>query len=490
MTATTQSPAPKFPDLLVYRGYAAPVRIEGDVYDVEVEGRIPAGLDGSYIRASADPQYPPLLGTDIFINGDGMIHMVTLDDGHADLKMRYVRTEKFRRERQARRALYGAYRNRYTDLPEVAGADRGTANTSAFWHHGQLYALKEDSRPTRLNPQTLETLGYWDFGGELNSRTFTAHPKIDPETGECIAFSYNSYGKSSDEVELYWITKEGQLTRTEVLKAPYCSMIHDSLVSKNYIVFVICPMINDEERIKRGEPYWHWDSSRRTYIVIIPRKGGVKEARWFTSPVTGMQTHSFNAWEEGSVLHLDHFVTETGWLSLFPDINDPNAREKPPFGERWSFNLAHTEDKFTTRRFIKHIGEMPMIDRRYAMQRTRHFWFGTNNPALGPMLPWGPKGPPFTCLGHLDEANDKLTFYYSGPDSSPEEPVFVPQSKGSAEGEGWLLSMVGRRAQNRTDLVILDALHLDQGPVATIKFPCRLHEGFHGVWVPRDEITT
>ena len=22
------------------------------------------------------------------------------------------------------------------------------------------------------------------------------------------------------------------------------------------------------------------------------------------------------------------------------------------------------------------------------------------------------------------------------------------------------------------------------GPVATVKFPCRVHEGFHGIWVP------
>ena len=483
--ALSAAPAPLFPDLLVYRGYSAPVRIEGDVYDVEVEGQIPAELAGTYYRASADPQYPPLLGQDIFINGDGMIHMVRIENGHADLKMRYVQTEKYKRERQARRALYGAYRNRYTDLPQVAGTDRGTANTSVFWHHHSLYALKEDSRPMQLHPDTLETLGYWDFGGALKSKTFTAHPKVQPETGECIAFSYNPQGISSNEIDIHWISRDGQLTRSETLEAPYCSMVHDCLVSTNYTAFVICPMINDEERIKRGEPYWHWDSSKRTYVVIVPRREGVANARWFTSPITGMQTHSFNAWEEGSKLHLDHFVTETGWLSLFPDINDPSAREKPPFGERWTFDLADPADRFDMQRFIKHIGEMPMIDHRFAMRHTRHFWFGTNNPALGPMLPWGPKGPPFTCLGHLDEQTRKLSFYYSGPDSSPEEPVFVPRAGSIVEGDGWLLAMVGRRAQNRTDLVILDALNLAPGPVATLKFPCRLHEGFHGKWVPR-----
>jgi carotenoid cleavage dioxygenase len=117
------------------------------------------------------------------------------------------------------------------------------------------------------------------------------------------------------------------------------------------------------------------------------------------------------------------------------------------------------------------------------MKRASQFWFGTNNPQLGPMLSCGPKGPPFTSMGHCDEAAETLKFFYAGPDSSPEEPCFVPSGDGRNEGEGWLLSMVGRRAENRTDLVILDALNVDRGPVAVVKFPCRVHEGFHGIGV-------
>ena len=66
----------------------------------------------------------------------------------------------------------------------------------------------------------------------------------------------------------------------------------------------------------------------------------------------------------------------------------------------------------------------------------------------------------------------------------------MPRSTGvgAAEGDGWLLSMVGRRAENRTDLVILDARKLSDGPVATIRFPCRVHEGFHGVFVPAEAL--
>lgn len=109
---------------------------------------------------------------------------------------------------------------------------------------------------------------------------------------------------------------------------------------------------------------------------------------------------------------------------------------------------------------------------------------GTTNHALGPMLELGPKGPPFTCLGHFNDETGELAYFYAGPHSAPEEPLLIPRSPDAPEGDGWLISIVGRRAENRTDLVILNALDIAAGPVATIRIPFRLHEGFHGTWVP------
>ena len=300
-----------------------------------------------------------------------------------------------------------------------------------------------------------------------------------------LAFAYNTPGHSSREIEIYWINRHGVLERTERFDAPYVSMVHDFLVSRNYLAFVFCPMINDWERVQSGEPFFHWDSLLPTMVAIIPRQQGVAGIRWYQAPRTVMQTHSFNAWEEGTQLHLEHFITNSGWLSQFPDIRDPNAKEQPPFAQRWSFDLASPAAEFTIRRMFDHIGEMPVVDPRFLMSRANHYYFGTSNTALGPMLEWGPKGPPFTCLGHYHEPSATLNFYYAGANSAPEEPCFVPKNATAAEGDGWLLTMVGRRSENRTDLVILDSRRLSDGPVATIRFPCRLHEGFHGIWVPR-----
>jgi carotenoid cleavage dioxygenase len=380
--------------------------------------------------------------------------------------------------------LFGAYRNPFTDDPSVSGMDRGTANTSVWWHAGRLFALKEDSPPIEVDPDTLATKSKYNFGARLRSKTFTAHPKRDPRTGEVIACGYNTDGVASRVIQLFYIDADGELTRSESFEAPYASMVHDFHISENYVIFTICPMVCDWERVKAGKPYFHWDGTLPTRIAIIPRApGGTARIRWFTAPAACMQTHTFNAWESENLLHLEHFITATGWLSQFPDINDPAAQEKPPFAYRWTFDLSSPHDTFIVEQLFPQIGEMPMIDPRYLTRQTQHFWFGTTNTSLGPMLEMGPKGPPFTCIGHWHASSKNLDFYYAGADSAPEEPLFVPRSATAAEGEGWLLTMVGRRAENRTDLVILDAQHISHGPVATIRFPLRLHEGFHGTWV-------
>jgi Retinal pigment epithelial membrane protein/Aldehyde dehydrogenase family len=93
------------------------------------------------------------------------------------------------------------------------------------------------------------------------------------------------------------------------------------------------------------------------------------------------------------------------------------------------------------------------------------------NPALGPMPEFGPMGPPFNSIVHRDDHTGVQSGYFVGEEAAPEEPVFVP--RGSGEGEGWLLSLVGRRAENRNDLVVLDA-H-DQDPVpAEVRVPRHL----------------
>lgn len=108
---------------------------------------------------SIAPSWAPLYDDDVFINGDGAIDALRIRDGHADFKQKFVRTEKFLVERAARRAVYGKYRNRHTDDPRVKHRVHSTANTHVVYFEKQLLALKEDSKPYAMDPNSLETKG-------------------------------------------------------------------------------------------------------------------------------------------------------------------------------------------------------------------------------------------------------------------------------------------------------------------------------------------
>jgi carotenoid cleavage dioxygenase len=96
-----------------------------------------------------------------------------------------------------------------------------------------------------LDPATLMPSGpdggYETYGNKLCG-PFTAHPKLDPETGEMVFFGYSAKGRFTKEVSLQADDRNGTITRAEILEGPYPSMIHDFAVTKNWIVLPIFPL--------------------------------------------------------------------------------------------------------------------------------------------------------------------------------------------------------------------------------------------------------
>ena len=58
---------------------------------------------------------------------------------------------------------------------------------------------------------------------------------------------------------------------------------------------------------------------------------------------------------------------------------------------------------------------------------------------------------------HVDGAGERLGQYLLPPGDSISEPVFVARGEDAAEGEGWLLTVVWRAHENRSDLAVFNA---------------------------------
>ncbi len=212
-------------------GNFAPVRSEDD-FELEVVGEFPSDLRGVFYRNGPNPQFEPR-GHYHWFTGDGMIHAFFVEDGKVAYRNRYVRTPKWELEHAAGKALFGGFDPRAAD-PSVMGKDSGVANTNIVWHAGRLLALEEGHKPFELDPASLESRGYVEpYGGRV-----TAHPKIDPETGEMVWFGYSVGAGWFTKTMSYGVTDaKGRVTRRDNFEAPFSSMVHDFLVTRRHALF-------------------------------------------------------------------------------------------------------------------------------------------------------------------------------------------------------------------------------------------------------------
>jgi len=476
-----------FPDNPGFTGTLRPLRLQGDILDMEIEGEIPSELDGAFHRVHPDNQFAPMFDDDQFFNGDGMVSMFRVHGGKVDFRQRYAHTDKWKLENKAGRSLFGQYRNHLTDDPSVAGQIRGTANTNVMVHGGKLYAMKEDSPCLLMDPNTLETFGYTDFDGRQQSKTFCAHPKIDPVTGNMCAFSYMSKGPMTYDMSYMEISPAGELLFEVPFENKYLCMMHDFGITQDYAVFNVMPLITSMERLEKRMPYFGFDPSLPVWLAVVPRKAGAsaKDVRWFKAPANCFTGHVMNAFNDGTKVYFDLPIAAKNSFPFFPDVT--GAPFDPIGGlsylTRWTVDLASNGEEFEqVEKMTSWADEFPRIDDRYAGQAYRHGWmlaFDTGRRYEGPP---GPFVGALNTLCHIDLATGETKSWWPGATSGIQEPCFIPKSADAPEGEGYIVALVDDHVANYSDLCFFDAQRVDEGPIARAKLPIKIRQGLHGNW--------
>jgi len=477
----------QFPDAAEFVGIYRPSRVEAQIAELEVIGEVPKHIKGTFYQVSPDHMYPPMLGTDIFFNGDGMVSAFRFNAGRVSLRRRYVQTDRLKAQLRERRSLNGVYRNVFTNDP-LAARNNGTANTNVIKHAGVLLALKEDSLPYALDPETLETLGTWDFHGQVKSATFTAHPKICPKTGAMLCFAYEAKGDGTRDIAYYEIDAQGKLTRETWFEAPYAAMIHDFAVTEHHVVFPIIPLTVDVERMKRGGQHFQWQPTLPQLFGVLPRNGTATDVRWFTGPADGFQGHTLNAFEKGRRIHVDMPVTGGNIFYFFPQADGfvPPPESLKSSLMRWTFDLDARGGEVVPEALTPFICEFPRCDERFAGRDYTHAFMLAFDPALpydGAAV--GP--PPFQFFNQLARVNVRTgdaQAWFPGDAECFQEPIFVPRCPDAPEGDGHVIALLNHLRDGSAELVVLDSAAITAGPVARIPIPLRMRMSLHGNWSP------
>ena len=454
-------------------GRFAPIHDEIAVDHLDVEGTLPTDLVGSYLRNGPNPMFTPLGSYTYPLEGDGMLHGVWFENGGARYANRFVRTNSLRAEEHAGRALFGGIMTPAFVDPSLLGDDpdpgwpfKLDAFVNVVAHAGRYFALEEGAPCYEVDPVTLDTGGRWDFGGGLPAG-LTAHPKIDPVTGEMIVFRY--------DVEAPFVTWAAIGAGGAVTQPPVAVdgidggfMIHDFAITRRYVVLVVGPLVFDLSLMSGGGSPLAWRPALGTRVALIRRDR--------QGPTVWAHTDAFWAWhyanafDDGDLVRLDLPMTDAPRMALH------GAHLPPPRGGFTRATIDPARATITLDRLDEHLLEFPRIDDRRIGQHHRHLAVAgrSDDPRVKP--------------GEHDQLHqydmEAGTSIRLDTHASIGEAVFAPRAGATDELDGYYLTFATDLEQDRTSLLVIDAADITAGPVATIRMPRRIPNGLHGNWFP------
>jgi carotenoid cleavage dioxygenase len=424
-------------------GNFAPTYDEVTETKLEVTGSIPPELNGRYLRNGANPQTGESAH---WFLGNGMIHGVELNNGKANW-----------------------YRNRYVRTPLLtdAGADplgaalddrsKSLANTHIISHAGKILALEEGHWPFELTSD-LETVGAYNYDGKLETG-MTAHPKICPETGELLFFAY---GMTPPYLTYHRASANGELVQSEQIEVKGATMVHDFNITRNHVIFMDLPLVwNFENAANAGLPI-QWSDEYGARLGVMPRSGSNKDVVWYDIDPCYVY-HPVNAYEDGDDIVID--------VCRLAHSMKPGVKDVPPVLHRWT--IHQNTGKVSESQIDDRAVDFPRVPDAIVGLKHRYGYTAE----FGSGLPTAVAFRKYDMQSGTSEAHQLQNGRVGG------EPVFVPAAGASAEDDGYLLSFVYDPAENKSELVIIDASNVASDPVARVHLPTRVPAGFHGSWV-------
>ncbi|TVS16729.1 MAG: carotenoid oxygenase [Gammaproteobacteria bacterium] len=430
----------------------APVDREITETSLDVIGTLPEELSGRYLRNGPNPVGAVDKDRHHWFTGAGMVHGVRLEQGRACwYRNRWVRNS------ETIKAL--------GEIPSDAPVS-GVNNTHVIGHAGRTWALVEAGTPPVELGYELDTVGVNTFFGTLSDRAFTAHPKIDPDTGDLHAVAYH-WPDFGDHVQYVHVGRDGRVQRTVNVPVPGMPMIHDSSLTEHYVVLFDLPVTVSFDLLGRGMRFpFAWNADYAPRVGLLPRNGEAMDVIWCdVNPCYVF--HPMNAYEDGD----GNVVID---LCRYERMFQRDVQG--PFGD----SLA-TLDRWTVNPRTRVVSETRIDERAQEFPRCHP---GRNGKPYRYGYSVAVEADTFPAINKIDVHTGVVTRVDIGPGRHAGEPYFVPRAGAEDEDDGYLLNYVYDQSRDASELMVLDARTPAEGPIARVLLPARVPYGFHGSWVP------
>jgi carotenoid cleavage dioxygenase-like enzyme len=280
-----------------------------------VEGAVPEGLEGVFVRTGPNP-LPGWKKRYHWFDGHGMLHNIRFKGGKATYTNQFIQTPRFLVEK----GIGKDYFLRFGELIGITGLIKavllnpfkekkhgltsltnGPANTDSIMFNNRFYLLNEGNLPfeAELNDDgTINNIGFSTFDGVLNYPV-SAHPKIDFETNTML---FHSYSADPKLVEKYGPFKVGELLNNGTVRnyhgihKNHTSFAHDMMITQNWMVLYDSSLHFDITKMFEGRNVFTWKEHANMEIILVSRETG--EIKTFDAGSPHVMIHPLNAWEE------------------------------------------------------------------------------------------------------------------------------------------------------------------------------------------------
>ncbi|PPD66809.1 hypothetical protein GOBAR_DD36311 [Gossypium barbadense] len=486
----SQHPLPKAADPRVQiAGNFAPVPEQPVKHRLPVIGTIPDCIQGVYVRNGANPLHEPVAGHHFF-DGDGMVHAVQLKNGSASYACRFTETNRLVQERDLGRPVFP---KAIGELHGHSGIARlllfytrglfglvdpshgtGVANAGLVYFNGHLLAMSEDDLPyhVHITPAgDLETIGRYNFDGQLNS-TMIAHPKVDPQSGEFFALSYDVIQKP--HLKYFRVSPDGKKSPDVEIPVEGPTMIHDFAITENFVVIPDQQVVFKlPEMIHGGSPVVYDKNKMSKFGVLAKNAIDGSEIKWVEAPDC-FCFHLWNAWEEPET---DEIVV-IGSCMTPPDsiFNESDESLKSVLSE---IRLNLKTGKSIAPPYHIGIRTSQLGSRDGEPEFTRR---KTRFAYLALAEPW----PKVSGFAKVDLSTGEVKKYMYGDHRYGGEPLFFPLNLSTNEDDGYILAFVHDEKTWKSELQIVNAMDLQLE--ATVKLPSRVPYGFHGTFISSKDL--
>ncbi|KAJ1697401.1 hypothetical protein LUZ63_005913 [Rhynchospora breviuscula] len=468
--------------------------------DLPVKGYLPECLNGEFVMVGPNPKFAPVAGYNWF-DGDGMIHGMRIKDGKATYVSRYVRTSRLTQEEYFGgtkfikigdlKGFFGLFMVLTQSLRaklkvlDLSYGNGTVGNTALIYHQGKLLALSESDKPyvvKVLEDGDLQTLGLLDYDKRLQ-HSFTAHPKVDPFTGEMFTFGYSF---EPPYVTYRVINKDGVMLDPVPIAIPSPVMMHDFAITENYAIFMDLPLYIQPKDMVQGKLIFRFDDTVKARFGILPRYAkNDHDIRWFELPNCFI-FHNANAWEEDDEVVLITCRLQNPQLDLFNGATKEKLKNVTNQLYEMRFNMKTGEA--SQKQLSVSVVDFPRINENYTGRKQRYVYCTILN--RKGIKKFDLEAEPECAKNKLEVEGEVAGEFNLGPGRYGSEAIFVPYHPGVTgdEDDGYLIFFVHDENTGKSEVNVIDAKTMSAAPVAVVELPARVPYGLHAFFLTEEQL--